>query len=145
MSVAAGAHVAKKPRTDPASGRTITQGGGTTSGIHTLKDGPPGGGSRPSKEACTDVNELNKAKEFHIFHPDGTKENKLSDDLGRYLLNNGLDIDETWVKGHLQNDNLGGKGDSTNLTPADLDSEQEHVEKIRGATQNGGGRDPGMA
>jgi hypothetical protein len=117
LSVAAGAHVAKKPRTDPASGRTITEGGGTTSGIHTLKDGLPSRGSVPSPAECTDVNKLNEAGAIHTDHSDGTVENDLSVGLGDYLHNNGLRIDEKWVKGHLQNDNLGGEGVSANLTP----------------------------
>ncbi|HEX4223889.1 MAG TPA: RHS repeat-associated core domain-containing protein, partial [Pseudonocardiaceae bacterium] len=105
----------KKPnlQTKP---RSQTQGGGTSSGQHNFKDGLPAYGSGPKKGEVTDVEELNNARQLqHVGGDD--YENNISDELGDKLTSGGLGIDEEWIKGHLQNDNLGGHGVSDNMTP----------------------------
>jgi hypothetical protein len=92
------------------TGRHESQGGGTTSGKHTLDGSPQHYGSGPQPGHATDVGELNK----------GARDGKLSPELQNEL--NQLKPTksggpEVWIKGHLQNDNLGGLGESNNLTP----------------------------
>lgn len=93
---------------DMNTGRHESQGGGTTSGKHTLDGSPQHYGSGPQPGHATDVGELNKA----------ARDGKLSPELQAELdtLKKGKGP-EVWIKGHLQNDNLGGHGVSDNLTP----------------------------
>jgi hypothetical protein len=99
---------ARGPR-DPASGRKTSQGGGTTSGWQVLDGDPRPGGSRPQPGELTDVSDLNRTDhrdyssalrsqldDVHGYNPDGSNR---------------------WIRGHLQNDNLGGPGISENMTP----------------------------
>ena len=94
---------------DPASGRHTSQGGGTTSGTQVLDGSPRPGGSKPQPNELTDVIDLNKHK-----HSDYSPElqQELSGVPG--YKPNGTN---QWIRGHLQNDNLGGPGVSENMTP----------------------------
>ncbi|AIJ22386.1 RHS repeat-associated core domain-containing protein [Amycolatopsis methanolica] len=94
---------------DPVSGRFTSQGGGTTSGLQVLDGSPRPGGSKPQPGELTDVIDLNKTK-----HSNYSKE--LQDELSKV---NGYNPngDNRWIRGHLQNDNLGGPGISSNMTP----------------------------
>lgn len=110
---------AKRPRLAPPP-RSVRQGGGSGASATFTKDNyPPRYGSGPRKGENTDVEKLNDGRVItsHIG-PQGTwNENKLSQPLVNHLEAHGLRGDEGWVKGHLLNDNLGGHGVSSNLTP----------------------------
>jgi hypothetical protein len=69
---------------------------------------PEAQGSVPGKDECSAVNELN-AQEYG-----GRK----------------------WIKGHLLNENLGGKGVSHNLTPLSSDSNKAHLNSIESYVKN---------
>jgi RHS repeat-associated protein len=112
-----GAHQAAidKPtgKIDPVTGRTESQGGGTTSGgPHTL-DGRQklSTSSTPGPGENTDVIELLAA----------ARNGTLSPELKAQLADLGWDPatskGDPFIRGHLQNDNLGGPGTSDNLTP----------------------------
>ncbi|TNC22749.1 RHS repeat-associated core domain-containing protein [Amycolatopsis alkalitolerans] len=98
------------------SGRTESQGGGTTSGgrPHKLDGrGKHSGGSKPQPGQNTDVIELNKAAREGKLNPQLQKQ---IDDMK--AAGNGKDGDgSAFIRGHLRNDNLGGPGLSPNLTP----------------------------
>jgi RHS repeat-associated protein len=101
---AAGSSSAPPSKRPNQGAQWTTSGGGTTSGEHTFKDGLPAYGSPPKAGHVTDVEKLNQAPQT-------------SDELGDELENGGLQLHEKWIKGHLQNDNLGGQGVSHNMTP----------------------------
>ncbi|WP_410614535.1 RHS repeat-associated core domain-containing protein [Amycolatopsis sp. lyj-109] len=94
---------------DPASGRTTSQGGGTTSGPQTLDGSPRPGGSKPQPGELTDVKNLEDT-------PHANYSNELKNELANVK---GYDPNGSnrWIRGHLQNDNLGGPGVSENMTP----------------------------
>ncbi|MEQ0565524.1 RHS repeat-associated core domain-containing protein, partial [Amycolatopsis sp. NEAU-NG30] len=94
---------------DPVSGRTTSQGGGTSSGVQTLDGSPRPGGSKPQPGELTDVQELENTKTSGY-----SKE--LQDEL-KHVKGFDQGSGARWIRGHLQNDNLGGPGLSENMTP----------------------------
>ncbi|CAM3763436.1 RHS repeat-associated core domain-containing protein [Kibdelosporangium persicum] len=117
---------AKKPRrsdVDPKSGRTQQQGGGKEGGGTYGKGNSTSNaaGNSPKPGHLTDVEDLNQAaittNKQDPVTGEWYGENKLSQELADHLSDNNMAPDTKWIKGHLENDNLGGKGTSDNLTP----------------------------
>ena len=107
---------------NPSSGRTTQQGGGWYGGGHYGKGDSAGHVGNYTKPGhLTDVEDLNQANKIKDHHDPATGEtwsgNDLSQDLVDHLEANGMPGDHGWVKGHLENDNLGGSGEAHNLTP----------------------------
>ncbi len=113
---------------DPVSGRTTSQGGGTSSGKQTLDGSPRPGGSKPQPGELTDVKDL-----------ETTKHSSYSPELQNELNNvNGYKPDgkNRWIRGHLQNDNLGGPGLSDNMTPLTSTANKNMSGKFEGPLKN---------
>jgi RHS repeat-associated protein len=119
----------KKPNTGAEPGKWTTSGGGTTSGEHTFKDGLPSYGSGPKAGHVTDVEKLNQAPQT-------------SDALGDALDNGHLQLEEKWIKGHLQNDNLGGQGVSHNMTPLTSTANKRMASRFEGRIKQAVQRPP---
>lgn len=90
--------------TEPEYGSSETKAGGTWVKVRLgpTASNPTNRGKSPQPGACTAVNSL------------------LAHQTGGY----------TWIKGHLLNDNLGGPGESYNLTPLTKDANTDHLNKI---------------
>ena len=119
----------KKPNVGAQPGKWTTSGGGTSSGEHNFKDGLPAYGSGPKAGHVTDVEKLNKAPQ-------------VSDGLGDAMDKGGLNIEEKWIKGHLQNDNLGGQGVSHNMTPLTSTANKRMASRFEGRVKQAVQRPP---
>ncbi|HKN52479.1 MAG TPA: RHS repeat-associated core domain-containing protein, partial [Amycolatopsis sp.] len=117
---------------NPSSGRTVQQGGGWYGGGHY---GPGSStsnaaGNSPKPGHLTDVEDLNQASVIKDKIDPQTgehySENDLSQDLVDHLEANGLPADTKWIKGHLENDNIGGPGEAHNLTPLTSKANSAH-------------------
>ncbi|WIX91932.1 DUF6531 domain-containing protein [Amycolatopsis sp. DG1A-15b] len=121
----------KKPKTSGSGpGRSTKQGGGTQGGRWD-GDRPYGKGDSnnarnpPQKGHLTDVEDLNKA----------ATNKQLTPELQKYLADNGINPKAKWVKGHLENDNIGGPGTSSNMTPLTTKANSAHKNGIENSVK----------
>ncbi len=122
------AEATKKPRTL----RSLTQGGGTSaSAVYDWRSPTGFVGNQPKDGECTDVEELGRRRVIRPVGPgEEGGENGLSQALVDMLEAHGMDADSDWVKGHLENDNLGGPGTSANLTPLTRKANGSYLGKV---------------
>ncbi|WP_040406533.1 DUF6531 domain-containing protein [Amycolatopsis nigrescens] len=128
---------APKRRPDPGigKGRTQKQGGGTSQSAHYNKNSNyQQSGNSPGRNELTDVNNL--------INPGKTGRTP-SPELLAYLKQNG--VSNTWIKGHMLNDNLGGPGKSHNLTPFTSKANSAHKNHVESSLKELVGRTQGGA
>ncbi|MET0135043.1 MAG: DUF6531 domain-containing protein, partial [Kibdelosporangium sp.] len=134
----------KKPKPndlDPDSGRTQKQGGGRQGGGHYGEGSSTSNaaGNSPKKGELTDVEDLNEAgKTTNKTDPitgEQYGENNLSQDLADHLEAKNMDPGTQWIKGHLENDNLGGPGTADNLTPLTSQANSAHKNGVESSVK----------